>query len=371
MSWKISVSIAGGILLAGLAGFTWGSPIGKPEFQTGVQMGYSYGQNGIGYPSFGKDPLSNPGRGGFYLAQLRLKGGIAFDSTFSAVAVGNLSTASLQEIYLEKHVANYIFTAGKFRGAGVKSGPGTDEFDRITINAPLYARGWAYYKRLGDSRDLGLQVEADYLGGAMKHKFFFHNANRENILSGEPNYYAGPAAQAVGFDYSLDWRISPFTVWGGHMGAMADHEWSEFTGKNGGFNPADWFRANPIVDASLNHQLDVGRFHMFNEALLLFNRTIPNPVDSGTTKTWGVSTQVGFDHSRRLGSFFRYEFCDPSDGAFGPDNTHLITLGVLVRPSPAAFPGLKITTEYVRTMEDGFLNTQPNDVIFCQLQMLF
>lgn len=352
-------------------GFAEVFAIDKPVIQSGVQMGYTYGQNGAGYPSFGKDPLGNPGRGGFYLSQLRLKASVALDSTFSAVAVGNVYNADFQEVYLEKRVRNYTFTAGKFRGAGLKSASGTDEFERTAINAPRYARLWAYFNRTFNMRDFGIQAEADYFGGDVKHRFFIHNANRENVVNDEPSYPSGPTAQVSGFDYALDWRISPFTVWGGHIGAMADHEWSEFTGKEEGWRVDNWFRTNSLVDASLYHQMDVGRFHMFNEALLMSNRTIPNPVDGGATKTWGVSTLVRFDHTVRLGSFFRYEFFDVTDGAYPNDAVHMFTLGVPYRPSPAAYPGLKVTTEYVRSLEDGAVNSVQNDLFLCQLEMLF
>ena len=209
--------------------------LGKPEFEGGVQMGYTYGQNGTGFPSFGKDPLGNPGRGGFYLTQLRLKTTLEFDSTFKAVALGNVFFASVQEVYLEKSLRNYTFTAGLFRGPGVKSVTGLDEFERTTIFSPDYARLWSYFKRIPTGRDFGVQVEADYFGGDLKHRFFFHNGNGQNILNSDPSYNVGPPAQAVGFDYGLDWRVSPFTVWGGHAGVMADHEWSEFIGKEEGW----------------------------------------------------------------------------------------------------------------------------------------
>jgi hypothetical protein len=368
LSWKISASTAVTLMiLAGTEGFA----VGKPEFQGGLQMGYTYGQNGVGFPSFGKDPLGNPGRAGFYLAQLRLKATLPFDSTFRAVALGNAYGADLQEIYLEKKVRNYTFTAGKFRGAGVKSLTGEDDFERATIYAPRYARLWSYYKKLQGSRDFGVQAEVDYFGGDLRHRFFMHNANRQNIINEEPSNNAGPAAQAAGFDYALDWRFSPFTAWGGHVGALADHAWSEFLGTEEGWKVGNWFRTNPIVDGSLYHQMDMGRFHMFNEAQMLLNRELHNPVDSGATRTWGVSTMVRFEHTRRLESLFRYEFQDPTDGAIPNDNLHLITAGLIFRPSPAAFPDMKLTTEYVRTLEDGFQNTVQNDVLFSQLQMLF
>jgi hypothetical protein len=318
-----------------------------------------------------KDPTGNNNRGGFYISQLRLKATVAFDSTFSAVAAGNLLFADLQEVYLQKRVDNYTFTAGKFRGAGLKSGTGMDELERTAINAPRYARYWAYYKRNINFRDFGVQAAADYFGGDLMHRFFIHNANRENVANDEPSFPAGSATQALGFDYALDWRISPFTVWGGHIGALANREWAEFAGKHEGWEVQYWFKSNPIVDASLNHQLDAGRLHIFNEAMLLYNRDLPDPVDSTATKTWGVSTQARFDHTTRVGSFFRYEFFDLSDGAYPDDALHIFTLGGIFYPSPAAYPGLKITGEYVRSLEEGGENLISNDLLYCQLQMVF
>jgi hypothetical protein len=368
LSWKIGASIAATLAFLGSSSLF---ALGKPEFQGGLQMGYTYGQNGVGYPSFGKDPLGNPGRAGFYVSQVRLRSSIDFDSTFSAVASGNIIFSDLQEIYLEKRVRNYAFTAGKFRGAGLKSASGLDEFERVAIYPPRYARIWAFYKKLQGIRDFGLQVQADYLGGDLKHRFFFHNSNGQNVFNDEPSFSAGPSSQAVGFDYAVDWRISPFTVWGGHMGATADHEWSEFIGPEEGWKVDNWFRTNPILDASLNHQLDVGRFHMFNEALFMVNRTIKNPVNGRSTRTWGASSQLRLEHTRRTGSYFRYEISDPTDGAVSKDNVHMFTLGFLFLPSPETYRDLKLTTQYVRTMESGFVNSIPNDALMCQLQMLF
>lgn len=367
MSWKNSALLAGSLAILG---FLNASAIEKPVFQTGLITGYVYGQDGSPWPSLAKDPLGNKGRGGFYVSQLRLKASIAFDSTFSAAAVGNVYTADVQEVYLEKRVDNYTFTAGKFRGAGLKSGNGTDEFERTAVNAPFYTRIWAYYARTLNFRDFGVQMEADYLGGDLKHRFYIHNANRENVNIDEPSE-TGAITQALGFDYALDWRISPFTAWGGHLGALANQKWDEFTGNHEGWAVNHWFSTNPIVDASLNHQMDIGRLHLFNEAMLLLNREIPNPVDSGETKTWGVSTQLRFDHTARAGSFFRYEFFDYTDGAFANDAKHLITVGGIFHPSPGKYPGLKITGEYVRALEEGAKNTFSNDEMFCQLQMLF
>ncbi|MEO6098051.1 MAG: hypothetical protein ABIW76_21275 [Fibrobacteria bacterium] len=354
-----------------MLGATPGFSTGQPEFQSGVQMGYTYGQNGAGFPSFGKDPLGNPGRAGFYLAQLRLKAKVAFDSTFSAVAVSNIYNADVQEAYLEKRVRNYTFRAGKIRGAGLKSGSGTDEFERIAVNAPRYARFWAAYKRILGLRDFGIQAQGDHFGGKLSQRLFFHNANWQNVINDEPSFFSGNPAQAAGIDYSVDWRISEFTAWGASVGGLADHQWSEFIGDEEGWKVGNWLRSNPIVDASLNHQMDVGRFHLFDEGMLLYNRQIINPVDSGSSKMWGVSSLVRFDLTPRTVPFFRYEFFDPTDGAGGLDNLNMFTLGVIFRPNPVAYPGLKLTTQYLRSLEDGAVNSIPNDLLISQLEMVF
>ncbi|HKP97009.1 MAG TPA: hypothetical protein VJ385_14760 [Fibrobacteria bacterium] len=347
------------------------SAVERPEFQAGLMTGYSYGQNGFPWPSLLKDPLGNDNRGGFYVSQLRLKGTVAFDSTFSAVAVGNAYFADVQEVYLQKRVDNYIFTFGKFRGAGLKSGSGTDEFERTAVNAPRYANVWGHYKRLLNFRDFGVQAEADYHGGAVKHRLFVHNANRDNVINREPNEEYLQTTQALGVDYALDWRISPYTVWGGHAGALASREWDEFAGNHEGWEAGYWFKTNPVVDASLYHQLDVGRLHLFDEAMILYNRELPNPEDSSATQSWGFSTSARFDHTPRTGYFFRYELFDLSDGYYKDDGRHLITLGGIFHPSPEKYPGLMVTGEYVRVLEEGGENTVGNDLLLCQLQMLF
>lgn len=335
-------------------------------------MGYTYGQNGVGWPSLANDPLSNPGRGGFYVAQLRLETHIDFDSTFSGVAKANLMSSDVQEIYLRKTLGNYRLVAGKFRGAGLKSGMGSDEFDRTTVNLPFYARAWGAYKRSLNFRDFGIQVERDFFSGNLKNRFFFHNANGENVRNNEPSGVAGPSTQALGLDYAVDWRISPVTVWGGHVGALANQSWDEFVGPGrDGWEVGYWFKTNPVVDASLNHQMDMGRFHMFNEAMGMLNRTFRNPVDSGANKTWGASSLIRFDPTERWGSYFRYEFFDNTDGFNTADALHLLTFGGSWRPSPAAYEGLKVSAQYVRTYEEGVENTVPNDLLYCQLQMLF
>jgi len=354
-----------------ILGVSSASGFEKIGFQGGTLMGYNYGQNGVGWPSFGRDPLGNPGRGGFYISQLRLQARIDFDSTFAGVATGNLLYADPQELYLEKRWGEYRVKAGKFRGAGLKSATGADEFQRTTVNPPRYARVWNHYKRLLNFRDFGIQVERDFLRGDLRNRFFVHNANGENVFNDEPSYPAGQNTQVLGLDYGLDWRISPYTVWGGHIGAVADREWDDFIGEHEGWKAGYWFKSNAVVDASLNHQLDMGRLHIFNEALIMLLRDLPNPSDSGATKNWGVSSLVRFEHSERWGSYFRYEFFDHTDGIYADDALHMFTLGAAWRPSPAAYPGLRVSTQYVRSYEEGFENTIPNDLFHCEMRMVF
>lgn len=342
----------------------------KVAFRGGAQMGYTYGQNGYAWPSAG-NPFGNEGRGGFYLRMLRLESRIDFDSTFAAIAVGNLVISDLQEAYLQKRWGEYVVRAGKFRGAGLKSATGFDEFERSTVNSPFYARTWAAFKRTLNSRDLGVELERDFLDRSLRNRFFVHNGSGENIINEEPGPLGARPTQVLGFDYALDWRISPYTAWGGHIGALAFKSWNEFTGNHDGWQIQYWFKSNPVADASLNHQMDLGRFHMFNEASNLYHRYLPNPVDSSATKSWGVSSQVRFEHSERWASLFRYEFYDNTDGLNPDDGLHLLTLGAIWRPAPSSYPGMRSTFQYVRSYEEGLANLVPNDVLFCQLQMLF
>lgn len=343
----------------------------KASFQGGTQMGYTLGQNGYAWPAVAKDPLYNNNRGGFYLSRLSLETRLDFDSSFSGIALGNLVGMDLQEAYLQKRWGQWVLRAGKFRGAGLKSATGTDEYDRTAVNAPRYARYWGIFKRTLGFRDYGLEVERDFRGRDVRNRVFIHNANGENVANDEPANYSGKATQVLGIDYALDWRISPYTEWGGHIGALADRSWSEFVGTHEGWQAQYWFKSNPIVDASLNHQMDVGRFHMFNEGMILYHRLLPNPVDSSATKSWGISSQVRFEHSERWASLLRYEFYDNTDGLNPDDALHLATLGALYRPAPTTYPGMKFTLEYVRTYEEALLNTYSNDLFYCQLQMVF
>jgi hypothetical protein len=333
-------------------------------------MGYTLGQNGFPWPG-AKQPLLNNNRAGFYLNQLRLSSRLDFDSTFHGVAIGNLAALDLQEAYLQKRWGEWTVRAGKFRGAGLKTATGQDEFERSAVNAPRYARYWGNLKRTLGFRDYGVEVERGFLGGDLRNRVFIHNANGENVVNDEPSFASGKATQVLGFDYALDWRVSPYTVWGGHIGALADRSWDEFTGNGEGWEVQHWFGSNAVADMSLNHQMDLGRLHMANEALVMFLRNQPKPRTGDATKCWGLSSQIRFEHSERWASLFQYEFFDPSDGLIASDALHVATLGAIWRPAPAAYAGMKLTMEYVRGFEEGLENTYANDLLLCQFQMAF
>jgi hypothetical protein len=352
------------------AQFAHPADFGRVSLTGGTQMGYTDGMNGAPWPSL-KDPLHNNNRAGFYLSQTRLAVDMAFDSAFSGTAVWNAIAMDLQEAYLSKRWGDYLIRAGKFRGAGLKSATGVDEFARDLVNAPRYARYWMNYARTINAADFGIEVERDSRGGGVRNRFFVRNANGENVFNDEPSFPAGKPAQVLGFDYALDWRISPYTVWGGHIGMLADRQWDQFAGNHEGWKAQYWFKSNSVADASLNHALDVGRFHMFNEALLMSLRELPRPEDGAATQLWGVSSLVRFDHTDRWSSVFRYEFDDPTDGLSPGDGLHAFTLAALFRPAPKEYPGMRFTTEYVRAYEEAILNTFPNDLFYIQFQMVF
>lgn len=343
----------------------------KVNLQGGVQMGYALGQNGAAWPSPLKDPISNNNRGGFYITQLRLHGVIPFDSTFFGVFTGNFIFMDPQEAYLEKRWDTYSLKAGKFRGAGLKSGSGTDEFQRLTVNTNRYARFADFYERTIGFRDFGIQVERNNPRKTIQQKLFIHNANRQNVLIDEPSFNNGPVTQVLGIDYALDWRVSPFTVFGGHVGALANRSWDEFLGSHKPYEVGYWLKSNAIVDASIYQQMDFTKLHLQNEALILLNREQPSPIDSTANQLWGMSSQIRVDHSAQWSSFFHYEFFDPSNGLFGEDNLQMLTLGGIFHPSPNQYPGMKFTGEYVRSLEEGAKNTIPNDLLYIQLQMMF
>jgi hypothetical protein len=343
----------------------------KPILQGGVQMGYTLGQNGQPWPPPFKDPLKNQNRGGFYLSQARLKVTIPFDSTFFAVIVGNFIGMDPQEAYLQKSWGIYRLKAGKFRGAGLKSGSGTDEFERIAINASRFARVADWYKRTLVYRDFGIQLERGALDGNLQQRLFFRNANRQNVFNDEPSYYAGPITQALGFDYALDWRISPYTLLGAQVGALANTGYDEFLGAHDGWEVGYWLKSNAVVDGSLYHQMDFAKLHILNEGTLILDRQARNPVDSSANQIWGVASTLRLDHTAKWGSFYKYEFLDGSDGLFGKDNLHMITVGAIWHPSPVKYPNLKMTSEYVRSYEEGVRNLVANDLFYIQYQMLF
>jgi hypothetical protein len=334
-------------------------------------MGYTDGMNGAPWPALFKDPLRNNNRAGFYISQARLAANLAFDSTFSGTLVWNAMFMDPQDVYLTKKSGDYVIRAGKFRGAGLKSMTGVDEFARDLVNAPRYARLWAGYARTLNGRDFGIEIERDARGGGIRNRLFIRNANGENVFNDEPSFTAGKPTQVLGFDYALDWRISPYTVWGAHIGMLADRQWDQFVGNHDGWEAQYWFKSNSVADGSLNHSLDVGRFHMSNEALLMYLRDYPHPLDSTATQLWGLSSQIRFDHTDRWRSVFRYEFDDPSDGFNGKDALHSFSLAAVFRPSPAEYPGMRFTTEYVRTYEETLLNTYPNDLFYVQFQMVY
>lgn len=342
----------------------------KPAFDGGVIMGYTLGQNGQGWPQPWSDPLNNDNRGGFYLYQTRLNASLPFDSTFRARIGGNLIMLEVTEAYLEKDCGDWRFKAGKFRGAGLRSASGTDEFEQPLVNRPRYARHWNWYKKLHNFRDFGVQAERTWFG-RWENRFFLHNANRENVFNDEPSFPAGQATQALGFDYAFDVKVSPYSTVGGHVGVLADREWDEFIGPHEAWEAGYWFKTNPIADASLNHRMVFPRFTLENEVLALQNRNLRSGADSSAMLTWGLSTLARFDHWRKWSPFLGYEFTDHSDGLYPNDALHMIKLGTLFRPSPERYPGLKVTGEYVRAYEEGVRNLVGNDLLYAKLQMVF
>lgn len=346
------------------------SSMDKPEWKGGLMMGYSLGQNGQAWPSPLNDPLSNNNRGGFFLSQARVQLLLPLDSTFRAVLVGNVIFSEALDVYLEKEWGSYRLKAGKFRGAGMKSATGTDEFEQTTVQKPRYARHWNFLKNLHNYRDFGIQGEKSAFGGRLEQRLFFHNANGQNVFNDEPSFPAGPATQALGFDYAVDFRVSPFTLIGGHVGAMASREWDEFLGSHEFWEVQYWFKSNAIVDASLYHQMDFTNFHLFTEALIMSNRTVLH-ADESPTLSWGGSTLARFDLTSRWSPFIGFEFFDPTDGTNPDDALQIYKGGVAYRPSPVRHPSLKATGQYVRSLEEGGRNRVGNDILYAQLQMMF
>jgi hypothetical protein len=341
----------------------------KLQFGGGVQTGYSYGQNGNGWPEVFNDPWENNARGGFYLHWLRINTRLEFDSTFSGEVLLNIS-GLLLEAYLQKQWGLYTFKIGKIRGAGLKSGSGTDEFDNLTIYRPVYSRYWQYYKRLDNFRDFGIQIERDYLKGRIQTRFFFHNASGQNIYTNQPSWSVGPPAQAVGFNYALDWKATDVSTAGGHIGVRADHEYTEFLSQDGWWHVNEWFKYNSIIDMSGYHQFDFNRVHTFIEGLLILNRDLRYS-DGRGMQTWGYSARINVDHSQRFTSLFRFEFSDNTDGWNPDDQLNLFTLGLIFHPAPGKYRGLKATAEYCYILEEGLKDRIYNDTFFLQLQHSF
>lgn len=343
----------------------------EADWEGGLMMGYSLGQNGLPWPEPWSDPLGNNNRGGFNISQTRVKATLTFDSTFGLVAVGNVMFADLQEIYLRKEWGEWDFRAGKFRGAGLKSGSGLDEFESPTVQKPRYARHWAHYKRTIGFRDFGIQAERTQLGGDLRHRFFVRNANGQNVFNDEPSFNIGPVTQVLGADYALEWKVSPYSVVGGHLGALADRKLDEFLGNHEFWEAQYWLKSNAVVDASIFHQMDLPRLHLFSEALLMSNRLLPHPGDERPTLTWGVSTLARFSPWVRWSPYFGYEFTDHTDGFYPDDALHMLKAGTRFLPSPVRYPRMRLTGEFVRAYEDGFVNTISNDILYVQYQMTF
>ena len=100
--------------------------LSRENFRGGVKLGYSLGQNGAGWPK--RDPLRNDNRGGFYIEQARLRADIPYDSTLRIVAQFNAIYLDLSDLYVEKRWGKYRWKLGKFPGAGLRTGSGTEEF---------------------------------------------------------------------------------------------------------------------------------------------------------------------------------------------------------------------------------------------------
>jgi|GEM_PF-3080042 len=342
-----------------------------PKLSGGLQMGYALGQNGQGWPKPWVDPLTNLNRGGFYIDQVRLNAELPLDSSFAAFAKFNFIKLDVPEVYVRKEWKRWIFTAGKFRGAGLHSAVSQDEFEIPTVLKPFYSRNWQAQSRRFDSRDLGIQVETSHFGEKFKHRLFAHNANFQTFRGEEPSYYQGEATQVLGFDYAWDLQLPDSNAIGGHVGALADHEWDEFLGPHDFWEATYWFKANPLVSGSFYHELRGDSWQWTSEMLLRANRRLRNDVDSSASQAWGVMTQFSKRHSPRYQSVWRYEFYDPSDGYYPDDNLHLVTAGLNYWPSPFRLPQVKFLAEYVRVMEQDFVNTAGNDILYLQTQMTF
>ncbi len=363
--------IVGGILALAMGWNPVNAEVASADWGGGALMGYSYGQNGSGWPDTWKDPLANQNRGGFFIRDLRLDGKVAFDSTFSGFLSANVLFADMREVYLVKTWKSYTFTAGKFRGAGLYSGTTLDEYDQVTVYRPFYAQLWQNSKRIHNFRDFGIQVERSSRSGDLNYRLFFHNANWQNVIIYQPSYEVGPSTQALGLDFGLDWTVSTQNSFGGHIGALGNKEWQEFFGSHGWWNAAYWLKANPLVDASFYHLFDHGRVQVLSEAMAMTNRNEPVGPNKIDRITWGLSSRFSYTHHEHFNSFFRYEFTDPTNGANPDDGLHFFALGTRFRPAPVSHAGLSAVLEYAHIREEGLANLQHTDTFILELRHTF
>ena len=336
-----------------------------------MKLGYSVGQAGASWPRYWKNPFLNENRGGFNVEQARLKALLPIDSSLRLTAQFNFASLELSEIYFESHWGHTRWKLGKFAGAGLRTGPATDEFSLTTIRAPRYTRVWAFFKRLQNWRDFGVQAEHDYFSGRFTHRLFLHNANGQNVINEDPSDLQNGSfpTQALGLDYGWEVKTTEHSLLGGHFGALADKEWNEFFGHRQFWRVNHWMRSNPIVDASVFHEFESGRAWFQSEILVLSNRTLRNP-DSSATKTWGASILGRYRFGSSWTPYGRYEFFDLTDGVFLNDNTHLFTGGVIWSPSRGKRPW-SWTFQYTRTLEEKLVNLFSNDVFFLQFKSEF
>lgn len=341
------------------------------EIRGGVKLGYSVGQAGVGWPQLWKNPFLNENRGGFYVEQARLRARLPIDSSLRLTTQFNFALWELSEIYFEAQWGRTRWKLGKFDGAGLRTGPATDEFSRTAIWEPRYARIWAAYKRLLNWRDYGIQAERDHFSGRFTHRLFLHNANWQNVINEEPNdFQAGiPATQALGMDYGWEWKTTEQSLLGGHLGALADKEWNEFFGHRQFWRANHWMRSNPIVDASVFHEFESGRAWFQSEIVLMSNRTILNP-DSAAMKTWGASLLGRYRLGLSWTPYMRYELFDFTDGVVPNDILHLFTGGVRWSPSRGKRPWFW-TFQFTHILEEDLVNAYGNDVLYAQLQAEF
>jgi hypothetical protein len=343
----------------------------EPRFSGGVQMGYHMGMNGNGWPNPVTQPLNNATRSGFYLAMARLQADVQIDRGLTATAKFNVVYLDLQELYFEKVWRNYTFTAGKFRGAGLRSSASFDELEALTIEAPFVSRLYSADHRLFNHRDVGVQVAHNPYAGVFSHRLFVHNSSGNSGRGSEPSWYQGAPLQALGFTYAWDWRLPEGNQVGGHLGAMADREWDEFLGPRQFWEVTYWFKTNPMVDASIYHELKTGTWTWNTEMMVRSNRRVRNAADSSASQLWGAFTEVHKKHSPRFTSIYRYEYLDPSNGTNPEDNLHLLTAGLRWKPSHARQPNWAVTGQYVLVREQEFENRVGNDIWYLQNQWTF